>query len=562
MQRFVLAKRAWLVFFLLALAAYLYGLGNFPFVGPDEPRYAQVAREMLARGDMVTPTLAGQNWFEKPALPYWTMMASYKLFGVGEGSARLSFALMGLLTVCALYYLASRTERTGSAQGELHWLSLSCAVVGASSAGLLLFSHGVNFDIPLTLTTTVALACFFAQEVEEDTARRRWLLSGFYSGAGASLLAKGLIGFIITFGVVTLYYLLRRAWPRREIFLSLAWGVPLALLVAATWYAPVIYRHGWAFVDEFFIQHHFARYTSNKYHHPQPFYFYLPVLLLMLLPWTPYLIESAVTARRWRLREASALNKWRAFGLAWLLMPVLFFSVSGSKLPGYILPALPGAVMLVGERLARTLRGEGGSASIRACGVLLILLAVGLGFYVKREGYPVMVCAAAAALPLVAAGLLALVLAKRRWLATVSIMCSMFLVIIVGLECGIEKISRRVSIAHALSQASARGYGSAPVYNLHTIERTAEFYAAGRLQYGADGEPLRFEGATQAEEAARTSSSGAVLVIVPSEYASQLTTYPPLETEVVDDNGDVALIAVKIRKADSNRDGQDEQDKE
>ncbi|HEX8747818.1 MAG TPA: glycosyltransferase family 39 protein [Pyrinomonadaceae bacterium] len=545
MQRFVLAKRAWLVFLLLALAAYLYGLGNFPFVGPDEPRYAQVAREMYARREGVTPTLAGRTWFEKPALPYWTMMAGYGLFGTRESSARLGFALMGLLTVLALYLAGSRAEREGSAVGELRWLALSCAVVAASSAGLLLFSHGVNFDIPLTLMTTIALACFFVQELEADKRRRLWLLAGFYLGAGAALLSKGLIGVIITFGVVTTYHLLRRAWPRREILLSLAWGLPLALLLAAAWYAPVIMRHGWTFVDEFFIQHHFARYTSNKYHHPQPFYFYLPVILLMLLPWTPYLIEAAAGARRWDLRAAGALSKWRAFALCWLLMPILFFSASGSKLPGYILPALPGAVMLVGERLARTLRGEGGKASMRACGVLAVGLAAGIVAYVSRAGYPVITCAVIGALPLAAAGVVALVLTKKGWLAAVSIMCGMFLLIIVGLECGIEKISRRVSIEHALSRADARGYGLSPVYNLHTIERTAEYYAAGRLQYGADGEPLRFEGATQVEEAAR---AGSVLVIVASEYAWQLTTYAPLETEVIDDNGEVALIAVKIRK--------------
>jgi hypothetical protein len=146
-----------------------------------------------------------------------------------------------------------------------------------------------------------------------------------------------------------------------------------------------------------------------------------------------------------------------------------------------------------------------------------------------------------------AAALVALFLTKKRWLATVSVMCAMFLLIILGLGCGIEKISRRVSIAHALSAADARGYNLSPVYSLHTIERTAEYYAAGRLQYGADGEPLRFEGATQVEEAARA-SAGSVLVIVPSEYAWQLTTYAPLEAEVIDDNGEVALIGVKIRK--------------
>lgn len=543
MQRLTPAKRTWLLFFLIASAAYLYGLGNFPFVGPDEPRYAEVAREMFTRGTFVTPTLGGQPWFEKPALPYWMMMAGYKLFGVREWSARLGFALMGLLTALVIYWVGSRTERKAGKE-ELRWLALSSGVAAASSAGLLLFSHGVNFDIPLTLTTTIALACFFAYEMEEE--RRLRLLAGFYIGMGAALLAKGLVGFIITFGVVTVYYILRRTWPGREVFLSVLWGVPLAVLVAAVWYAPVIARHGWRFVDEFFIQHHFARYTSNKYHHPQPFYFYIPVIVMMALPWSSYLIEALAGARRWQWRSTDALSKWRAFALAWLVMPILFFSASGSKLPGYILPALPGALMLIGERLARLLRGEGGLRSMRASGMLVILLALAAVIYVRHEGYAIVACAIVGAVLLGAGGLVALLLTKKGWLATGAIVCGMFLMIIVSLECGIEGISRHVSIAHALEQASTRGYNLAPVYQLHTLERTAEYYAAGRLQYGTSGDPLRFEGVTQVEAAARA-NAGTVLVIVPSEYSWQLTTYAPLETELIDDNGEVALFAVRIR---------------
>jgi 4-amino-4-deoxy-L-arabinose transferase-like glycosyltransferase len=108
LQRFVLAKRTWLLFLLITAVAYLYGLGNFPFVGPDEPRYAEVAREMFARGDLLTPTLGGHTWFEKPALPYWTMIAGYSLFGAREWSARLGFALMGLSTSLVIYWMGAR----------------------------------------------------------------------------------------------------------------------------------------------------------------------------------------------------------------------------------------------------------------------------------------------------------------------------------------------------------------------------------------------------------------------------------------------------------------------
>src|SRR5918997_1517411 len=113
-----LARRSLLLFFLAAVAFYLYGLGHLPLVGPDEPRYAQVAREMYLRGDLVTPTLGGHTWFEKPALLYWMMMASYRLFGVSEWAARLGPALSGLLTVLLIFWAGRRVERARGAENE------------------------------------------------------------------------------------------------------------------------------------------------------------------------------------------------------------------------------------------------------------------------------------------------------------------------------------------------------------------------------------------------------------------------------------------------------------
>lgn len=549
MQRLMAAKRIWLLFFLVACPVYLYGLGNYPFVGPDEPRYAEVAREMHSRGDMVTPTLAGRTWFEKPALPYWMMMATYSLFGTGEGPARLGFALLGLMTALVIYLMAARAESmAGQREGSTRWLGPASGVAAASTAGLILFSHGVNFDIPLTFTITVSLACFLLFELGEEGRESRLLLAGFYMGVGAALLAKGLIAFILAFGVVSAYYALRRCRPGREVLLSLLWGVPLACLVAATWYVPVIWRNGWPFVDEFIIQHHFARYTSNKYLHPQPFWFYIPVMLLLALPWTLFLIETLAGARRWRWRAQDVMSKWRAFGLVWMLVPVLFFSASGSKLPGYILPALPGALMLVGERLARTLRGEGRGHTLRATGALLALAGVAAIFFVEQAGYAARNCAMLGGGLLIAGGLIALLFAgNRRLLAAGSIVCALFLMIITGLTCGIKEVSRDLSVASALEEAARRGYASTPVYHLHNIERTAEYYAAGRLRYGADGQPLRFEGVREVEDAARK-EGGTILVIVPSEYSAQLTTYAPLETEIIEDRGGRSLVAVRVRE--------------
>ncbi|HEY3582245.1 MAG TPA: phospholipid carrier-dependent glycosyltransferase, partial [Pyrinomonadaceae bacterium] len=280
-----LAKRLYLLLFLVIIAFYFYGLGALPLLGPDEPRYAQVAREMFLRGDLITPTLGGHTWFEKPALPYWLMIASYKLLGVNEWSARLGSAVCGLLTIAAVAFIGRAVERTAAVErttDEASGFDFSSVLVAASSLGLIVFSRAASFDVAITMTTAWALAFFLVYEL--DHRKRSALLIGFYICIGLSLLAKGLVGIVIPFGVVGLYYLLRRTWPTRQVWLSLLWGVPLALAVSAIWYGPVILLHGRTFIDEFFIQHHFARYVSNKYHHPQPLYFYPAIILLLALP--------------------------------------------------------------------------------------------------------------------------------------------------------------------------------------------------------------------------------------------------------------------------------------
>src|SRR5262249_27057555 len=135
--------------------------------------------------------------------------------------------------------------------------------------------------------------------------------------------------------------------PSRKFWLSVFWGASLSLVISAAWYGPVIYRHGWQFIDEFFVQHHFARYLSNKYHHPQPFYFYPIILLMLTIPWTPFLIHALISVRKWNWRAKDAVVQILVFLLAWILFPILFFSFSSSKLPGYILPVVPPALLLI-----------------------------------------------------------------------------------------------------------------------------------------------------------------------------------------------------------------------
>jgi 4-amino-4-deoxy-L-arabinose transferase-like glycosyltransferase len=539
----MLAKRGWLLLLMATAVVYFYGLGRAPFVGADEPRYAQVAREMYLRGDALTPTLGGHTWFEKPALAYWTVMAGYKLFGVSEWAARLGVACAGWLTVLLVGWTAKRVEES---EGErASWLQLSTGALAATSAGLQVFSRGVNFDVFITMTVACALAFFLAAETETVARRKRWLLAGFYAGMGAALLAKGLIGVVIPVGVVCVYYLLRRRRP--DVWKSALWGLFITAAVAALWYAPVIARHGWTFIDEFFIKHHFARYVSNKYHHPQPFWFYLAIIPALMLPWSAFLAWGVYHARRWDWRGEDALSRMRLFALAWVLFPLLFFSLSGSKLPGYILPVLPGAALLAGERLASYVRGENGVRAMRATAALMCVLAVVALVYALKAGAVSQLCIALVAAPVFAVSAYVLLQPQRRERCALLVVGVSFLTTMLIASCALEKASARESMRDLLRVADGRGYGASPVLNLHTVERTGEFYAAGRLIYDQrDGEPLKFEGVGEVRDVLRQ-RGGTVLVIVPLEYASQLFSFVPFETEVIGDNGHHVLVAVRHR---------------
>jgi 4-amino-4-deoxy-L-arabinose transferase-like glycosyltransferase len=549
LQRFLLAKRAWVMLFAAVCAVYFYGLGAVGLLGPDEPRYAQVAREMYARGDWVTPTLAGHTWFEKPALLYWLTSAAYGLFGVTEFAARAGSALAGVLTV-SLVGLAARRAEFESGEG-LRGLGVTCAGVAASTLGLMVFARASSFDTVLTATVTGALACFYCSEAGRGAGRRPWLV-GFYLFVGASLLAKGLVGVVIPAGVVAVYFVLRRRWPGL-LRLGLWWGALLALMVAATWYGPVIARHGRVFVDEFFVQHHFARYVSNKYHHPQPFWFYLPITLALALPWTFFLAGGVAGAAGVNARAEDAASKLRVLALAWLVVPVLFFSASGSKLPGYVLPALPGAALLAGDAVHRYLRGAGGTALMRLTGLLALGgFAAGVAslvfhagsFGASARGLP-WAYAAALLLPSGLAGAAALTSAHRRELCVVAVVGATLLTVALIPASGVLEIAaRKETFARELREAEAQGLGALPVVNLHDVERAAEFYAAGRLAYDGRGEPLKLEGASEVEEFARA-RGGQALVIVRLRDEHQLHEHPPLEARRVADNGRHALVHVK-----------------
>lgn len=566
-----LAKRGWLLLFIAIGAFYLWGLGSLPLVGPDEPLYSEVAREMFVRRDFVSTLLAGHTWFEKPSLLYWMMMAGYRVFGVGEYGARIGPAVSGLLTGVFVYWIGRNVERyrgldpslvveVDSVEPPSRDLARWSTLIWLSSLGALIYSRGASFDSVVTMALTGTMACFLVWHVRFRIPTRRdsdgvdgspkfrtiLPLVGFYFFIGVSLLAKGLIGIVIPFGIVVVYFLLRRESPPRTLIKSLLWGIPLTLAVAGVWYGPMIYRHGWKFIDEFFVQHHFARYLSNKYHHPEPFYFYGPVLVAFSIPWVMFMLAALIGARRWKWRGATAFDRLRVFALAWIVVPIAFFSLSGSKLTAYLLPVLPAVALLIGDRITRILREQRGDILIRLTGAFLIALAVLGGWYLVRGFRGPAQLVIVAALPLAIVGITALVRPQLRRPLLVLTAVAIFVSGAILLKYAGPTLARPESTRDLLVAAAARGYGSTPVVQLHTLERTAEFYAAGRMPYGSRGEPIKLEEVAAVIDAARR-NGGSVLCFVPLQYVSQLTGDPGIQTELIADNTRAALVLVRLR---------------
>jgi 4-amino-4-deoxy-L-arabinose transferase-like glycosyltransferase len=358
---------------LLVFVCFFFRLGSVPLLGKDEPRYAEVAREMVVTGDWITPRLAGHTWFEKPALPYWLMAAGFTVFGVTEFAARFGSAILAALAVAAVYLAARRAWGVAAARYS--------AAALATSGLWFAFARAASFDMPLAATVAAALGSLYALDVARGRAARlAWAVS-FGAWVGAAMLAKGLVGPLLL-GLVTIPYLTVTGGWRRLRVGELAAATAATLAVAATWYWPVYARNGWTFVDEFFVSHHFQRFFTNKFHHPAPWYFFVLIILAGILPWTFFLLANVPALGR-TLRRRPGTDGERLVWLASLsvAVPLVFFSASTSKLPGYILPAFPGLALLVGWTLA-SFESEGrGRWALLATGLGMLGVGFGLAGY-------------------------------------------------------------------------------------------------------------------------------------------------------------------------------------
>jgi len=330
-----------IAFWCAVVVLWIAPLGLRALIHPDEGRYAELSLHILQSGDWVTPRLNGILYFEKPAFQYWIGAISMLLFGINEFAARLWPGLSGILTVLAVGMTARRLWNPES--------GAYAAMAATGTTWIILNSHFLTLDAGATFFLTLTLCGFLlAQRTNASAAERRVCMLLAWAAAGGAVLSKGLIGLVIPGATLVIYTLVTRHWGlwRRMHWLS---GIALMLLLVAPWFWLVAQRNP-GFVQFFFVHEHFQRFLTTEHRRGGPIWYFLPFLFAGSIPWTSLL--PAVLRHRPAMQAGDGMNA-RIFILCWTGFVFFFFSLSGSKLPSYILPMFPALALLLGNYLAQ-----------------------------------------------------------------------------------------------------------------------------------------------------------------------------------------------------------------
>ncbi len=332
------------LFLLIAFLSF-YGLGSFTLFDVDEAVFAQATKEMIQNNDWITPTYNGENRYDKPILFYWLMAVSYKIFGINEFGARFISAFTGLI-LCIVLFLFSKKFFDAK-------ISVYSTISMAISPFYFVYSHSAVTDMTLTLFITLSLFSFFLSLKINFK-----YIYGFYFFSALAVLTKGLIGLLFPFGIAITYLLLSRQSSKIRVFFSTG-GLITFAVIALPWYIIEYTINGHEFIEQFFIKHHFKRYADVVSGHKGVFYYYIPVILFGLFPWITFLPGSLTGISEYiknffRLKNNIRKdgNDLKIFAIIWFLFILVFFSFSTTKLPNYILPAVPAICLLVGSGIS------------------------------------------------------------------------------------------------------------------------------------------------------------------------------------------------------------------
>jgi 4-amino-4-deoxy-L-arabinose transferase-like glycosyltransferase len=354
-----LGGRAAFAFWLVLSLLWFLPLNTPHLLEPDEGRYAEIPREMVASGDWITPRLNGIKYFEKPALQYWATAVAYEFLGEHPWTVRLWPALTGFLGLLLTWALARRLYDERAA--------LLAVLVQAGALLYLGMARIATLDMSLSFTLQLAMTAL-ALMVRLSTASS-WRLPALLGlGVTLAVLTKGLIGILIPGAAAALFLLIHRDWA---LLLRARpwWTVGVLAVLGAPWFIVASQRNS-EFAHFFFVVQHFQRYLSPQgFDRYQPAWFFIPVLLVGFLPWTTFLPGALVTG----VQSARAGDRASSFLLIWASFVLVFFSISQSKLIPYIEPMLPAISLLTGRHIAR-LTAERVAAHLRALFLITLTL--------------------------------------------------------------------------------------------------------------------------------------------------------------------------------------------
>ena len=476
---------------LIMYALLWFGTLNYRHLIPsDEGRYAEMAREMLVTGDWITPRYNGYKYFEKPPLQVWATAAAFHFFGIGDWQARLWTALTGFITILFIGFTGTRIYNARAG-----WLA---AIVLASSPMWVISGHFNSLDMGLSAFLVAALcSLLLAQTSQNRSSTRHWMWACWIFMALATL-SKGVIGAAIPAMVLIAYSISAwdwKVWTR----LHLVSGTILYLLITAPWFIFVAQRNP-EFLEFFFIHEHLQRFTQDAHSRTGPMYYFVPLLLIGILPWV-FQIPGSI-AQAWQERQRNFSSGWLL--ACWFVVIFTFFSMSRSKLPGYIIPIFPALALLIGNHLDRLLGHTntlGTSWRVQTLGFALLGC---IGFFflseIGKQARPDEIEAYAQYTYWVIAAFIALIifslyaawLLKRNGLKSiVSFGVGFFLCAIIA-GTGHETLGRAVSGVDLANRVKANIPQNVNFYSVRLLDHTMPFYLERTMIMVEDPDELRF----------------------------------------------------------------------
>ena len=505
-----------------------FGTLNYRHLIPsDEGRYAEMAREMLVTGDWVTPRYNGYKYFEKPPLQVWATAAIFQVFGIGDWQARLWTALTGFLTIFAIGFTGTRIYNARAG-----WLA---AVVLASSPMWVISGHFNSLDMGLSAFLVVALcSLLLAQTSHNKSSCRNWMWACWVFMALATL-SKGVIGAAIPAMVFVAYSISTwdwKIWTRLRLFS----GTIVFLLITAPWFILVAQRNP-EFLEFFFIHEHLQRFTQDAHSRTGPIYYFVPLLLIGIIPWVLQIPGALVQAWQERRREFS--SGWLL--VCWFVVIFAFFSMSRSKLPGYIIPIFPALALLIGHRLDRLLGYSNSLGMPWKLQTLGFTLLGCIGFFflteIGKQARPDEIEAyaqytywvIAALIALIGFSLFAIVQSKRNGLQSIVSFASGFFLCAMIAGTGHETLGRAVSGIDLVNRVKASIPEKVNFYSVRLLDHTVPFYlgrtmimveSPDELEFGVNQEPNLWLPTLDAFISRWKEDQTAYAIMVPEQYVA------------------------------------------